>query len=159
MEWVTYITRMKTPISGKAQNFMECTNRQWIMEQMFSSHYKEKTEIICKDDQETLRIWQTGKTMYRLDALDSIGISTENFSCLFSIAAEKITFPLQWSGLTDGRTDRNNELYSSLASKKTKYFLQRSNSGQEITRMSSSMRSDMSATITIIPRIRLDHKR
>ena len=149
---------MKTPISGKAQNFMECTNRQWIMEQMFSSHYKEKTEIICKDDQETLRTWQTTES-YRTDALESIGIFTKNNSCLSSIAAEKITFPLQWSGLTDGRTDRNNELYSSLASKKTKYFLQRSNSGQEIKRMSSSMRSDMSATITIIPRIRLDHKR
>ena len=97
------------------------------MEQMFSSHYKEKRGVMCKDDQETLRIWQTGKTMYRLDALDSIGISTENFSCLFSIAAEKIIFP-DW--LTDGQT-KNNELYSSLASKKTKYFLQRPNSGQE----------------------------
>ena len=49
---------------------------------------------------------QTDKLMYKTGCSYSIGIFNENFSCLSSIEAEKITFLAQCCEKTDGQTKR-----------------------------------------------------
>ena len=89
---------------------------------MFNCHREEKKQREYAKTQRESRILQKlrftsfeddGQNNVQTRFANVIGIFTENFSCLSSIAAEKNTFTSQRYGLTD----RQSELMSSFTTK------------------------------------------